>query len=420
VKLDLEGRLLAFEAAPPLREEVIEGVGGEPEWNVLLEAAGLDPAELAPQPPVWVPPVHADIRRAWSGVYPDSRGTDIWIEAAAFGGLPVSFRVLEPWSRFGEIAPAAALGPTPLALFFVSAMVLAGWVSWRNVRLGRGDLSTAMRLAVFVAITRIVWLLGAHHVKGTAELSLLVSHLAWAAERVLIITIFYLAVEPYLRRLWPTMLTSWVRLFSGRVRDPMVGRDLLLGALFGVALALMSWPRLWWLPEVLGVEPEAPYFLWISLEALRGGTHLVAAAAAIIGSVVMQVTLPAVVTLVVFRLLLRKTWLALAATSLVVAVLLMPTGGSLVPFLVTLPFVVLVMFGVLFRFGLLTWSVMMVVSMLLGEMPATPHPSDWYFTSGVLVVTSLVGMGLYGARVALAGRPMFRDELLTETPTGGS
>ena len=44
----------------------------------------------------------------------------------------------------------------------------------------------------------------------------------------------YIAVEPPIRRLWPQMLFSLARLLAGRVRDPLVGRDVLIGVLGGI------------------------------------------------------------------------------------------------------------------------------------------------------------------------------------------
>lgn len=32
----------------------------------------------------------------------------------------------------------------------------------------------------------------------------------------------YMAIEPYVRRVWPRMLVGLVRLLSGRLRDPAV------------------------------------------------------------------------------------------------------------------------------------------------------------------------------------------------------
>jgi hypothetical protein len=41
------------------------------------------------------------------------------------------------------------------------------------------------------------------------------------------LTLYYLAMEPFVRRIWPTALISWTRAVSGGWRDPLVGRDLL-------------------------------------------------------------------------------------------------------------------------------------------------------------------------------------------------
>jgi hypothetical protein len=39
------------------------------------------------------------------------------------------------------------------------------------------------------------------------------------------------ALEPYLRRRWPERIISWNRLLAGEFRDPLVGRDILIGSL---------------------------------------------------------------------------------------------------------------------------------------------------------------------------------------------
>ena len=42
------------------------------------------------------------------------------------------------------------------------------------------------------------------------------------------------------RKFWPDALLGWSRLLTGHIRDPRVGRDLLIGMAFGVALALID------------------------------------------------------------------------------------------------------------------------------------------------------------------------------------
>jgi hypothetical protein len=42
-----------------------------------------------------------------------------------------------------------------------------------------------------------------------------------------------------LRRTWPESLVGWIRLLDGRLRDPRVGRDVMLGLLAGLGTAVV-------------------------------------------------------------------------------------------------------------------------------------------------------------------------------------
>ena len=68
-------------------------------------------------------------------------------------------------------------------------------------------------------------------------------------------------------------------------------------------------------------------------------------------------------------------------------------------------------FGVLFRVGLLPFLVMGTVQGLLIELPLSASPTDWYSGITLLVLAIVLGVAVYGFRVALAGRPAFGDEL---------
>ena len=48
----------------------------------------------------------------------------------------------------------------------------------------------------------------------------------------------YVALEPYVRRFWPDGILGWSRLLSGYVRDPRVGRDVLIGCVFAAVMTL--------------------------------------------------------------------------------------------------------------------------------------------------------------------------------------
>jgi hypothetical protein len=57
--------------------------------------------------------------------------------------------------------------------------------------------------------------------------------------------LLYVAIEPFIRRLRPSSLVSWSRLLAGRLSDPAVGRDVLVGltlvALQGFVFVVSVW-----------------------------------------------------------------------------------------------------------------------------------------------------------------------------------
>lgn len=116
---------------------------------------------------------------------------------------------------------------------------------WRNLRLGRADHRGAVRIgavvggSVFIALALVTqnpidfvsWT--GRSLAGYTTLS--AALLAWAN---------YVALEPYARRVWPETLIGWSRLVAGRVRDPLVGRETLIGTVGGVVLALLPHLRI--------------------------------------------------------------------------------------------------------------------------------------------------------------------------------
>src|SRR5262249_28259216 len=94
------------------------------------------------------------------------------------------------------------------------------------------DRKGALRLAAFTTTADYSsWLFKGHHVFELSELLRALLHLAYPLLLGCVLWVLYLALEPYVRRLWPQMLVSWVRLLDGRFRDPLVG-----GALVGVVV----------------------------------------------------------------------------------------------------------------------------------------------------------------------------------------
>ena len=105
-------------------------------------------------------------------------------------------------------------------------------IARHNLRLGRVDARGALWLGSFIFIVFLaMWALRAHHIASLDEIDLFIIAMAWGLLVAGLVALLYLALEPYVRRKQPQTLISWSRLLSGKVRDPLVGHDLLVGSL---------------------------------------------------------------------------------------------------------------------------------------------------------------------------------------------
>ena len=279
IKLDPRGRLVYLQAMPPQVDEATS-TAARPDWNALLTAAGLDPARFRPVPPSWTPLGFADERAAWQGTYPDRPDVPLRVEAAAYQGRPVSFVLVAPWTRPARMQPFQPRPGERVVQAFLIAVLLCLLVgslivARRNLRLGRGDRRGAGRLALSViAVVLVGWLLGTDHVPNLPELGMFIIGLGWALSFSALLWLLYLAIEPYVRRRWPNALISWNRALAGNLRDPLVGRDLLVGALAGVliVLAYVAGPQ--WLYGRFGLAD--PFVVQTNLRMLLGVRYLLA------------------------------------------------------------------------------------------------------------------------------------------------
>ena len=240
-----DGRLYAFLAVPPQVERA-STAAPDPNWNEMLTASGIDPASLKPAEPTWLPPTGFDRRFGWRGFYPEDPTTEMEISAASYRGKPVYFHVIGPWSPPWRMQTQRALSrssvvreSTLLAGGFCT-LILAALFARHNVRLGRGDRRGAFRIAAFVFSTAMIaGVLAAHHIPALGqEWQMFVRMISQALFAAAFVWLYYLALEPYVRRQMPELLISWSRLLAGKLRDPLIGRDLLAGSLLGSAVAL--------------------------------------------------------------------------------------------------------------------------------------------------------------------------------------
>jgi serine/threonine-protein kinase len=414
VGLDADGRLISLLVVPD--ERTLPGAAApEPDWVPLLRATGVDATSLLPVPPEWAPAVFADRRAAWTGSWPGKPEVPLRIEAAAANGKPVWLRLVLPWTRPAEDRePARDVWHRAAQLMGVLlpgvVVVAAGFVALRNVRRGRGDRRGALRLALYLGAARFLWFIGAHHVASSAEFDLFMSHLSHATLLAGLAYVFYLAIEPYARRLWPRMLVSWVRILDGGFRDPLVGRDLLLGAAAGALVALAG--RLqFWIPAVLGGAPALPTFGRWTFEPLRGTVPAFVSVVAIHTGALLEIIFP-MTWLLILRLLLRRTVPAAVVAGLLGSILFYPETGSIPGYIVGFVVTIVLFWGVLFGSGLLAFAAMFQVYRLLDHLPLTSHPAGWYQGPMLLALAFIVAPALYGFWTSQAGRPLFRDAIL--------
>ena len=119
----------------------------------------------------------------------------------------------------------------------ISAVILAR----RNWCAGNADRLGATKMFGFILMMSLFyWLFQSHHVPGSEEFLLIAETSARGILRGVLVCAAYLAIEPYVRRLWPHTLIGWNRLLRGRFGDALVGRHVLAGIVGGVLAQLLG------------------------------------------------------------------------------------------------------------------------------------------------------------------------------------
>ena len=402
VRLDPQGRLTFLEALPAQKEEPPTKIA-PPDWNALFAAAGLDISKFQPAPPVWASLAASDTRQAWNGQWPGYKNRPLHVEAAAWHGRPVYFSVTGPWTvpaRMPSNSPENLSNLTRRFLLIGFILVPVGLAvllaRWNWVR-GKGDRRGAMHLASLIFILHmLLWAFQTHVASAGDFLYLLFVSIATSLLWGGAVWILYLALEPYVRRYWPQAIVSWTRALSGRWRDPLVGRDVLYGAILGVLICDLYGARNY-LQGRLGAPPA--FF----------STEYLASARTAIGAWFTQfpgsisATLLVFMLLFVFRVLLRKAWLG--AIGFVLFWTTLQAVSSNYP-AVEWPMQALVYTAVAaaaIRYGLVAQVVGLFVADMALNVPVTLNPSEWYFPAAMLAMASVAGLAVWGFYTSLAG-----------------
>ena len=401
VRLTSSGLLREVCIVPSLKRDPQPSINeiSDDVWEQAFNWAGLRFSDYVATDGLWSPPWDADESFAWMPT-DESQPEMPRVEAATRNGQVCYFQVVFPWTtrqwtlptrdqsafnaqstaqnNLGEIAQN-------MVLFLIGGplLVISMLLAVRNLRVGSTDKQGALKYAAFMLIIDFtLGLLEAHHNSSPGvEMTTILSCLIYSLGRTVRFWIYYLALEPYVRKTWPRVLVSWNRLINGGFTSPSVAKEILIGCIFGsIGACIVSVTVL--LSEGIGQSMMSrnlcqPNFLLGGRAALTG----------VFG--VIQSALPAVFTmmvLVVFRLVTRRDLLAAIGFICVFSYVSSNAGDSIWTFMSIIALEVVIVLVAL-RVGLLALLVFNVIQAFLTWFPVTFNVNEWYFSVGLVGIS---------------------------------
>ncbi len=406
IQLDPSGKLLGFSIAQPRLR--VAPLPTPVDWAPIFELAGFDIRQFTPAEPAVAPGAPADAVFAWvqnpSLVQPGPLGL-ARIDASSFGNRPADFQINWPYN----LKPPEQLPSSPwynqaasilLSVMLGGAAIGVFCLAIYQVREQRADVRSAFRLAIVVLILQ--WLGGVFSAERFAAIfdkSVVINRLVpGALYAAAFIWVYYLALEPVVRRARPQLLTTWSRVFAGRWNDPVVGRDVLIGTLGGSFLQFTALASKAVDGQIIG--PTSLGYTVIEPFRTFGGciAHL---AEAFQSCVVLALFVS--IFYAVALLVLRRGWLAAIATFAVC--MLFPLQST-----ETMAANVIVGFGVagvifvVARYGVLA-SVAVVYTFGILDQPYTTDVSNWLFPNLFASVLAVLAIAAYGLFFTLRQSP---------------
>jgi serine/threonine-protein kinase len=230
------------------------------------------------------------------------------------------------------------------------------------------------------------------------------SFLAFAVLNAGLMWLLYVALEPYVRRYCPHMLFSWTRLVAGQLRDPRVGRDILIGVSVGVLLALLRYST-YVIPSIVGSPPPIPK--GVNMQFLLGARFATSTILKMIPNA-LQNTMAMTFIFVVVRAVSGRVWPAVVAAGLLFGVLVVGEMNDLD--LVALVFAAsfsVVLVTTLVKFGLLAQAAAFFTNMVLGQGVLTIDASKLYTANSVWLIVLVAGLAAFGLYASRGGEPLF-------------
>jgi len=421
LRLDTLGRLSGLESIP-----IDLGRSGAAafDWEVAFRLAGLSMDEFAETDPVKPASSPTVELRAWASPPGDEEAANV-VQLGAVGNRLTYYEVVGPWNRpdDGAVEPGATAFDLVVGTLVSAMLIAALFLAYRNLNAGRSDTKGAFRLAIFTLVSmQLAWLIVGIQLRsmkiGPLFADLVFGRsLGHALLHATLACVFYIALEPYVRRLWPHALVSWTRLLRGRLRDPLIGRDILFGYSVGavfVVLITLSQVAIRAAGGNLDPMPGTSAFNMMGDLGPRATLALIVSGF----QVAAYVPLALMVFLLLLRMVLRRDWAAIATFAL-----LFGAGGALsnpdsvgvsagaqVAMAITVALGLAMIATAVIRVSLLT-CVAAFAFLGLSNLPLTLDPSRWYAGSSLLSLAIFGAIAVWAFYIALAGRPVFKDTL---------
>jgi hypothetical protein len=274
-------------------------------------------------------------------------------------------------------------------------------LAWHHLRLRRGDSSGAHKLsAAFLILGILIWLLSSSHVPQLSlEISMFYRVLGFILVPAGIVWLFYLALEPYVRRIWPETVISWNRLLTNRFTDPLVASHVLIGlAVAGTATLLTEMGNVipMWMGRAAAVPNLAVQMRFLARDdapAMGVWSLLVA----------LYTSLLYLLLLVLLQLVLRRRWAASAIFVVMAGSLWIQWNDLVVAQCVDSVLVAGLILLLLVRYGLVAALASIWAILLLRNIPLTSDFSVWYAGQTRFVVGLLIVVSVAAATIATRG-----------------
>jgi protein kinase-like protein len=408
LQLDPQGRLLYLERIPDQQLQPAKAVP-EIDWKPLFVAAGLDISKFQPSEPLRTWLATSDTRAAWTGTWPESN-RPLHVEAASLRGKPVAFALISPWTATGRAPQGPSRGARGQVIIFAVILLAiffgGGWLARRSLKQGRGDREGAWRLASWIGGVQLaLWICRAHFTASMGTFGIAILAVCTAVFYGFTVYIMYIALEPHVRRRWPQTLISWTAILTGHWRDPIVGRDVLIGMAAGIGVHALSQAA-----DALTLGSNLPPTLGPTAFLLGLRSTLTVCLVSLPHGI--RDTLMFFLLLFLLRAFLRNEWLA----SMVLAIIfsagdVLGSNHPVIDGLETL-FAYGLVAVIAWRFGLLALGIYIFANSLVAGMQPSLHTSAWYLGNDLFLLAFVLGLAVWSCYTSMAGQKLWKESFL--------